>query len=69
MSGTNAHVIIEEPPASEDVAAGMPERFDIISTFDVVHDAVDPAGLLRAIRGGLERDGIYLMLEMNAADD
>ena len=26
-----------------DAAAGLPERFDVISTFDVVHDAIDPA--------------------------
>jgi SAM-dependent methyltransferase len=52
-----------------DVAAGVDETFDVISTFDVVHDAVDPAALLGGIRGALARDGIYLMLEMNSADD
>jgi 2-polyprenyl-3-methyl-5-hydroxy-6-metoxy-1,4-benzoquinol methylase len=52
-----------------DVSDGIPDRFDVISTFDVVHDAVDPAALLRAIRGGLEDDGVYLMLEINSADD
>jgi SAM-dependent methyltransferase len=52
-----------------DVAAGVDETFDVISTFDVVHDAVDPTALLRSIRGMLAPDGIYLMLEMNSADD
>jgi len=52
-----------------DVADGIAETFDVISTFDVVHDAVDPDALLRAIRGALAPDGIYLMLEMNSADD
>jgi SAM-dependent methyltransferase len=52
-----------------DAAAGLPGRFDVISTFDVVHDAVDPAALLGSIRRGLEPDGTYLMLEMNSADD
>src|SRR4029077_3105742 len=52
-----------------DAAAGLPERFDVISTFDVVHDAVDPAGLVAAVRRGLNPDGTYLMLEMNSADD
>ncbi len=42
-------------------------KFDFISTFDVVHDSVDPVGLLKAIRRGLARDGIYLMLEMNCS--
>jgi 2-polyprenyl-3-methyl-5-hydroxy-6-metoxy-1,4-benzoquinol methylase len=52
-----------------DAAAGLPERFDVISTFDVVHDAVDPPALVAAIRRALAPDGTYLMLEMNSADD
>jgi 2-polyprenyl-3-methyl-5-hydroxy-6-metoxy-1,4-benzoquinol methylase len=52
-----------------DVAAeGLPERFDVITTFDVVHDAVDPLALLKAIRAGLEPGGTYLLLEINCAD-
>ena len=49
-------------------AAGLPERFDLITTFDVVHDAVDPLALLKAIRAGLEPGGTYLLLEINCAD-
>jgi 2-polyprenyl-3-methyl-5-hydroxy-6-metoxy-1,4-benzoquinol methylase len=53
-----------------DVAAdGTGSTADVITTFDVVHDAVDPRGLLRAIRQGLDDGGTYLMLEMNAHDD
>ena len=52
-----------------DAASGIPERYDVISTFDVVHDAIDPLGLLRAIKRGLEPDGTYLMLEFRCADD
>jgi len=52
-----------------DAAGGIRERYDIISTFDVIHDAIDPAGLLRAIKRGLEPDGTYLMLEWRCADD
>jgi 2-polyprenyl-3-methyl-5-hydroxy-6-metoxy-1,4-benzoquinol methylase len=52
-----------------DVAAeGLPSRFDLITTFDVVHDAVDPLALLKAIRGGLAPGGTYLLLEINCAD-
>jgi 2-polyprenyl-3-methyl-5-hydroxy-6-metoxy-1,4-benzoquinol methylase len=47
---------------------GLPKRFDLITTFDVVHDAVDPLALLRAIRAGLEPGGTYLLLEINCAD-
>ena len=52
-----------------DVAAdGLPDLFDVITTFDVVHDAVDPLALMRAIRAGLEPGGTYLLLEINCAD-
>jgi SAM-dependent methyltransferase len=51
-----------------DVVQGLAETYDVISTFDVVHDAVDPVGLLRGIRSGLADDGHYLMLEINCAD-
>jgi SAM-dependent methyltransferase len=46
-----------------------PGRFDLVSTFDVVHDSVDPIGLMSAIREALREDGTYLMLEMNASGD
>ncbi len=42
-------------------------KFDFISTFDVVHDAADPIGLLKGIRRVLKADGTYLMLEMNCS--
>jgi 2-polyprenyl-3-methyl-5-hydroxy-6-metoxy-1,4-benzoquinol methylase len=50
--------------------AELPQgQFDLISTFDVVHDSVDPVGLMSAIREALRADGTYLMLEMNASSD
>jgi hypothetical protein len=51
-----------------DAVGGLPGRYDIVTTFDVVHDAVDPRGLLRAIRAAVKDDGSYLMLEINCAD-
>jgi SAM-dependent methyltransferase len=44
-------------------------EFDLITTFDVVHDSVDPVGLMSGIRTGLREDGTFLMLEMNASGD
>ena len=52
-----------------DGSRGLPERFDVISTFDVVHDAIDPAGLVAGIRRSLADGGSYLWLEINCADD
>ncbi|HEY2664054.1 MAG TPA: class I SAM-dependent methyltransferase [Candidatus Binataceae bacterium] len=43
------------------------KKFDFITTFEVVHDAVDPLGLLSAIRGALVPDGTYLMDELNVS--
>jgi SAM-dependent methyltransferase len=53
----------------KDVGQGLPEKYDVISTYDVIHDAVDPQGLLRAIHDGLADDGIYICLDINCADD
>jgi 2-polyprenyl-3-methyl-5-hydroxy-6-metoxy-1,4-benzoquinol methylase len=53
---------------ARDVSKGIPEQYDVIATFDVVHDAVDPLGLLRSIRQGLKPDGIYVLLDVNAAE-
>jgi SAM-dependent methyltransferase len=45
------------------------DSFDLVTTFDVVHDSVDPVGLMSGIRESLREDGSYLMLEMNASAD
>lgn len=63
-SGVGGRVEIEVADASE----GLPETYDVISTFDVVHDAVDPLGLLEGIRGSLDPDGVYVCLDVNCAD-
>jgi SAM-dependent methyltransferase len=51
-----------------DAAKGIPEQYDVITTFDVVHDAVDPLGLLRAIHQGIRPDGHYVCLDVNCSD-
>jgi len=50
-----------------DVAKGLPKQFDVITTFDVVHDAVDPLGLLKAIRQALPSGGSYVCLDINCS--
>lgn len=54
---------------SRDVLHGLPEQYDVITTFDVVHDMVDPRGALKAIRAALKPDGSYVCLEINCADN
>jgi len=51
-----------------DVSEGLPEQYDVITTFDVVHDAVNPRRLLRAIRNALSPNGRYVCLEINSSD-
>jgi SAM-dependent methyltransferase len=63
-AGVVGRVRIEEA----DAAAGLPATHDVISTYDVVHDAVDPLGLLRGIHRSLPAGGIYVCLDINCAD-
>jgi 2-polyprenyl-3-methyl-5-hydroxy-6-metoxy-1,4-benzoquinol methylase len=51
-----------------DVAKGVPERYDVVTTFDVVHDSVDPRGLLRAIHGSLQPGGRYVCVDINCSE-
>jgi 2-polyprenyl-3-methyl-5-hydroxy-6-metoxy-1,4-benzoquinol methylase len=47
-----------------DASRGLPSQYDVITTFDVVHDAVDPPGLLRSIRQALKPNGLFVCLEI-----
>jgi len=51
-----------------DATSGLPGQYDIITTFDLVHDVSDPLALLRAIRQALKQDGGYICLEINCSD-
>ncbi len=44
------------------------DAFNFVTTFDVVHDSVDPVGLMRGIRRALKADGTYLVQEVNVSD-
>jgi SAM-dependent methyltransferase len=52
-----------------DASQGLPRMYDVITTFDVVHDAVAPRALLRSIREGLREGGRYLCLDINCSDE
>ncbi len=43
--------------------------FDLITSFDAIHDQRDPATALRRIAGALAADGLYLMMEPRASSD
>jgi 2-polyprenyl-3-methyl-5-hydroxy-6-metoxy-1,4-benzoquinol methylase len=40
------------------------ERYDLITTFDAIHDQAKPAAVLRGIAEALKDDGIYLMQDI-----
>lgn len=50
-----------------DASQGLPERYDVITTFDVVHDSARPDALLRSIQEALAPDGVYVCLEINSS--
>lgn len=43
------------------------EQFDLITTFDAVHDQARPLRLLKGIRKALKPDGIYLMQDIKGS--
>ncbi len=51
-----------------DASKGISDQYDVITTFDVIHDAADPLGVLRAIRQGLRTGGVYVCLDINCSD-
>lgn len=51
-----------------DASSGLPEKYDVVTTFDVVHDAADPLGLLRSIRAAMRPGGLYVCLDINCSD-
>ncbi|TWP52865.1 methyltransferase domain-containing protein [Lentzea tibetensis] len=50
-------------------ALAVDTPFDLIMTFDAIHDQADPAGALRAIHSALAPDGTYLMAEPAASSN
>ena len=45
------------------------DRFDLITTFDAVHDQADPAGMLDSVSRALRPGGTYLCVDVAAATD
>lgn len=52
-----------------DFAKGVDGRFDVVATFDVIHDMADPRGGIRALRRAVKDDGIYVLMDIDCTDD
>ncbi len=44
-----------------------PEAFDLVTTFDAVHDQANPLGLLKGLRKSLKSDGVYLAQDIRSS--
>jgi 2-polyprenyl-3-methyl-5-hydroxy-6-metoxy-1,4-benzoquinol methylase len=53
---TNARFEVKDAAPLDEEAS-----YDLITTFDAVHDQADPAAVLRGIANALREDGVYLM--------
>ncbi len=51
--------------AAHEIPAG--KKFDLICSFDCIHDMVDPKATLKAIHGAMADDGVYIWSEPNAS--
>jgi 2-polyprenyl-3-methyl-5-hydroxy-6-metoxy-1,4-benzoquinol methylase len=46
-----------------------PDSFDVITTFDAIHDQAKPLNVLKGIRRALKPDGVYLMQDISGSSD
>ncbi len=60
----NLRVVKQDAARIDDSAA-----FDLVCSFDSVHDQADPAAMLRNIHRALRPDGIYLMQDIDTRSD
>jgi SAM-dependent methyltransferase len=51
-----------------DAAEGLPDRYDLITTFDALHDIAHPLRVLEGIHRALAPGGTYLLLEIRCSE-
>src|SRR5919112_1730144 len=56
---TNARFEVKDAAALDEEAS-----YDLITTFDAVHDQADPTAVLKGIANALKDDGVYLMQDI-----
>jgi 2-polyprenyl-3-methyl-5-hydroxy-6-metoxy-1,4-benzoquinol methylase len=44
-----------------------PEAFDLITSFDAIHDQINPLNVLKGIHRALKSDGVYLMQDIRGS--
>ncbi len=63
---TNLTFQVKDAAVIEDDAA-LSERFDYITAFDAIHDQSHPLAALRGVRHMLRPDGLFSMIDIDAA--
>lgn len=63
--GLEDRVTVHNSPASELET----ETYDLVTTFDVIHDLPEPQAVIDDLHAALKHGGTYLMQEINASED
>lgn len=61
------NIAFEKRDLSDFADSAEPERFDLVTTFDAIHDQADPQGLLRGIYRSLRPGGVYLAQDIRSS--
>ena len=51
------------------VADGSPGTFDVVATFDLIHDLPSPLDGLKVVKKSLNVGGVFLLMDIEATDD
>lgn len=51
-----------------DSSVSSHEKFDLVCTFDCIHDMTHPTDMMRTIRESLNDDGVWLLVDIKAHD-
>ena len=54
-------------PGASHSSANMAATFDLVLSFDAIHDLADPSGAMRSARSLLKPEGLFAMVDIRAA--
>jgi 2-polyprenyl-3-methyl-5-hydroxy-6-metoxy-1,4-benzoquinol methylase len=63
------NVSFEQRDVSDFDRTAEPEKFDLVVTFDAIHDQANPLLVLQGIYRTLKRDGVYLMQDIHSSSE
>jgi 2-polyprenyl-3-methyl-5-hydroxy-6-metoxy-1,4-benzoquinol methylase len=66
---TSSSAISPSPCSSRKVPAEAPDRFDLITVMDAIHDQAKPRAVLKVTYQSLRAGGTYLMGDVRASTD